>query len=78
MKLKLSVAKQTVAIYTPFIRMDELLKFANVVLSGGEAKELIQGGQVEYNGEVCTMRGKKVYPGDTVKYNGVIYEVISQ
>ncbi len=78
MKLKLSVSKQTVSIYTPFIRMDELLKFVSAVLSGGEAKEVIQGGQVEFNGEVCTMRGKKVYPGDTVKYKGVVYEVVSQ
>ncbi len=78
MKLKLSVAKKTVAIYTPFIRMDELLKFASAVLSGGEAKEVIQGGMVEFNGEICTMRGKKVYPGDNVKYNGIIYEVTAQ
>ena len=78
MKLKLSVAKQTVAIYTPFIRMDELLKFVSAVLSGGEAKEVIQNGQVEYNGEICTMRGKKVYPGDKVKYKGVVYEVTAQ
>lgn len=78
MKLKLSVAKQTVAIYTPFIRMDELLKFASAVLSGGEAKEVIQNEQVEYNGEICTMRGKKVYPGDKVKYKGVVYEVTAQ
>ena len=78
MKLKLSVAKKTVAIYTPFIRIDELLKFANAVLSGGEAKEMIQKGKVEYNGEICTMRGKKVYPGDRVKYKGIIYEVVAQ
>ena len=78
MKLKLSAATKTVAIYTPFIRMDELLKFAGTVLSGGEAKELIQGGKVMYNGEICTMRGKKVYPGDRVCYNGVIYEVVAQ
>ena len=78
MKLKISSATKTVAIYTPFIRMDELLKFAGVVLSGGEAKELIQGGLVQYNGEICTMRGKKVYPGDKVRYNGVTYEVVAQ
>ena len=78
MKLKLSVAKQTVAIYTPFIRMDELLKFTSAVLTGGEAKEVIQEGYVEYNGEICTMRGKKVYPGDTVKFNGIVYEVTLQ
>lgn len=78
MKVKLSVAQKQVAIYTPFIKLDELLKFASAVLSGGEAKEVIQGGKVEYNGEICTMRGKKVYPGDQVKYGGVVYEVVSQ
>ncbi|MBQ6818685.1 MAG: RNA-binding S4 domain-containing protein [Clostridia bacterium] len=78
MKVKLSVAQKQVAIYTPFIKLDELLKFASAVLSGGEAKEVIQGGKVEYNGEICTMRGKKVYPGDKVKYGGVVYEVVSQ
>ena len=78
MKIKLSVAQKQVAIYTPFIKLDELLKFASAVLSGGEAKEVIQGGKVEYNGEICTMRGKKVYPGDTVKYGGIVYEVVSQ
>ncbi len=78
MKVKLSVAQKQVAIYTPFIKLDELLKFASAVLSGGEAKEVIQGGKVEYNGEICTMRGKKVYPGDKVKYGGIVYEVVSQ
>lgn len=78
MKIKLSVATKQVAIYTPFIKLDELLKFASAVLSGGEAKEVIQGGLVEYNGEICTMRGKKVYPGDKVKFQSTVYEVVSQ
>ncbi len=78
MKIKLSVATKQVAIYTPFIKLDELLKFSSAVLSGGEAKEVIQGGLVEYNGEICTMRGKKVYPGDKVKFQSTVYEVVSQ
>ena len=52
----------------PFIKLDQFLKFANVIYSGGEAKTVILEGMVEVNGEVCTMRGKKVYPGDTVEF----------
>lgn len=56
----------TVKIQTEFIRLDALLKLANVVQTGGQAKWLIQDGTVSVNGEVCTMRGKKIRPGDTV------------
>lgn len=55
-----------VKISTEFIKLDALLKFASLVGSGGEAKILIQDGQVLVNGEVCTMRGKKIRPGDSV------------
>jgi ribosome-associated protein len=58
--------KETVTISTEFIKLDALLKFAGLVNSGGEAKTLIQEGDVLVNGEVCTMRGKKLRPGDTV------------
>ena len=58
--------KVTVTISTEFIKLDALLKFAGLVNSGGEAKTLIQEGDVLVNGEVCTMRGKKLRPGDTV------------
>lgn len=58
--------KETVTISTEFIKLDALLKFAGLVNSGGEAKSLIQEGDVLVNGEVCTMRGKKLRPGDTV------------
>ena len=58
--------KETVTISTEFIKLDALLKFAGMVNSGGEAKTLIQEGDVLVNGEVCTMRGKKLRPGDTV------------
>lgn len=56
-----------IKITTEFIKLDALLKFASLVGSGGEAKMLIQDGQVLVNGEVCTMRGKKIRTGDTVK-----------
>ena len=59
-----------VTITTEFIKLQDLLKFANLVETGGEAKERIQGGEVQVNGEVCTMRGKKIRPGDVVLFAG--------
>ncbi len=59
---------QSVKITTEFIKLDALLKFASMVNSGGEAKMLIQDGQILVNGEVCTMRGKKIRSGDKVTY----------
>ena len=56
--------KQNVKINTAFIKLDALLKFAGVTGTGGEAKEAVQAGAVSVNGEVCTMRGKKLRPGD--------------
>ena len=60
----------TVSITTEFINLQDLLKFANLVATGGEAKERIQSGEVTVNGEVCTMRGKKIRPGDDVCFAG--------
>lgn len=65
------IQTQEIKITTEFIKLDSLLKFAGVCETGGEAKEAVQTGQVHYNGEVCTMRGKKVRPGDMVELNGV-------
>ena len=59
-----------VRIYTEFIKLDSFLKLASAVMTGGEAKELILDGKVLVNGEVCLMRGKKLYPGYTVKIEG--------
>ena len=64
-----------IAIQTEFIKLDSLLKFAGLVSTGGEAKELIADGQVQVCGEVCTMRGKKIRPGDTVTLGGVTVSV---
>ena len=58
-----------------YIRLDNLMKFAGMGNSGGRAKDLIQGGEVKLNGEICTMRGKKLRPGDKVEYNGKTVEV---
>lgn len=62
-------------ITTEFIKLQDAMKYANAVYSGGEAKVLIQDGQVEVNGEVCTMRGKKLRPGDTFAFAGQTYAV---
>lgn len=61
---------RTIEITTEFIKLQDLLKFANLVESGGMAKESVQNGQARVNGEVCTMRGKKIRPGDTVEFGG--------
>ncbi|NCB05820.1 MAG: RNA-binding S4 domain-containing protein [Clostridia bacterium] len=55
-----------ISVRPPFIRLDALLKLCNLVLSGGEAKTLIQEGQVCLNGAICTERGKKIKDGDVV------------
>ena len=58
-----------------FIRLDDLLKRTGCVETGGQAKLLIQGGGVTVDGEVCTMRGKKLYAGDTVTLDGESWQV---
>ncbi len=57
-------------ITTEFIRLDALLKLCAFAESGGHAKMMIQNGQVAVNGDVCTMRGKKIRPNDTVTVDG--------
>ena len=75
--MKVTVKKkdnaQPLAIHTEYIKLQDALKYANVVYSGGEAKQLILGGQVTVNGEVCTMRGKKLYPDDRFAFEGIEY-----
>ena len=66
---------KTITITTEFIKLQDLLKFANLVETGGEAKERIQAGELTVNGEVCTMRGKKIRPGDDVAFQGAHYTV---
>ena len=61
---------QKILIHTEFIKLDALLKYAGLCETGGEAKELVQGGAVKVNGEVCTMRGKKLRPGDRIELGG--------
>ena len=59
-----------ITITTDLIKLQDLLKLANLVGTGGEAKIVIQNGDVSVNGEVCTMRGKKIRPGDMVAVDG--------
>ena len=66
---------ETIAIHTDFIRLQELLKYAGAVDTGGEAKIMIRDGFVTVNGEICTMRGKKLRPGDQARFRGKIYTV---
>ena len=64
-----------VLIQTEFIKLESALKLANIVPSGGMAKTWIQDGAVKVNGEVCTMRGKKLYPGDTFTFQDGVYVI---
>lgn len=64
-----------IQIKNEFIKLDSLLKLAGAG-TGGQAKLLIQNGEVTVNGEVCTMRGKKMRPGDFAEYDGTKIEVI--
>lgn len=57
-------------IHTEFIKLDQLLKWENLVESGAMAKMVILNGDVKVNGEIETRRGKKIYPGDVVEFNG--------
>lgn len=60
----------TVNIRTEFIKLQDLLKFAGAVETGGDAKRIIQEGRVTVNGESCAMRGKKLRPGDRAVIDG--------
>ena len=65
-----------IKITTEFIKLDQLMKFADMVDSGGDAKMLIAQGLVLVNGEICTQRGKKIRPGDEVEFDGQNYQII--
>lgn len=67
--------KQIIFIDTEFIKLQDLLKFAGLVETGGQAKILIQDGYVTVNGKICTMRGKKIRNGDIVTLDDDTLEV---
>ena len=68
---------ETIEINEEFIRLDNLLKFAGIAPTGGQAKFIIQNGEIKVNGEICTMRGKKMRAGDKAQYRQRVIEVAS-
>lgn len=72
------IIKETIEISTEFIKLDSFLKFAGMLETGGQAKEVVQAGLVSVNGEVCTMRGKKIRPGDVVEVENYRLEVVGR
>ena len=77
--MKVTVKKKEAAIPVPitteFIKLESAMKLMNIVPSGGTAKNELQEGYVTVNGEVCTMRGKKLYPGDKFGFDGDTYVI---
>lgn len=67
-----------IKINTEFIKLDAFMKYAGMVYTGGDAKGFVQDGSVKVNGEVCTMRGKKLHPGDVVSFNGDDFRVVRE
>ena len=77
MRIKKTTApvEQEIPISTEFIKLEAFLIFSGAVETGGEAKNRIQNGDVLVDGEVCTMRGKKIHDGDEIAYNGEVIHV---
>lgn len=75
---RLSSEETEIPITTEFIKLQDFLKFANVCESGGMAKTFIQNEQVQVNGETCVQRGKKLRPGDTVRFMGNTWKVTQE
>jgi ribosome-associated protein len=59
---------EIIKIHTEYIKLDDLLKYSGIVGSGGQAKAIINDRLVTVDGEVCTMRGKKLRGGEIVGY----------
>ena len=79
MKIRAKIAKKEEKNFTlkgEYIRLDDLLKNVGVVATGGHAKIIIQEGEVKVNGEVCTMRGKKLRNGDNAEFERIIYNIV--
>ena len=65
-----------ISIKEDFIRLDSAMKLADMVVTGGHAKVVIQGGEVKVNGEICLMRGKKLHKGDKVEFEDQGFEIV--
>ncbi len=69
--------KSEVKITTPYITLGQMLKLANLIGNGGEAKSFLQVEEVKVNGEIDQRRGRKLYPGDEVLVLGKTYRIVS-
>lgn len=79
MKIKLKLSepdRKQVKIRTEVISLNDAMKFSNAVNSGGQAKMVITDGLVKVNGEICTVRGKKLRAGDSFQFMNTIYEIV--
>ena len=72
----MSFNREEIEIVGEFIKLDSLLKFSGITETGGIAKEIIQQGKVKVNGEICTMRGKKIRHGDIVSIDEIEEEIL--
>ncbi len=63
----MEIQTEQIKITTEFIKLQQLLKFSGAADIGSEAKDMVASGIVKVNGEVCTMRGKKLRPGDVAE-----------
>lgn len=77
-RVKAVVKKEKLPIRTEVIRLDAALKFAGCAPTGGEAKLLIENGEVRVDGEVCTQRGRKLRPGAVFSVGGAVYEIVPE
>ena len=67
--------EECITIHTPYIKLDQFLKFCGVTDTGGISKQLIADGLVCVNGEICTMRGKKLRNGDIVSFKARYFRI---
>ncbi|MBP1544403.1 MAG: RNA-binding S4 domain-containing protein [Oscillospiraceae bacterium] len=67
---------EEIMIVTPFIKLDQLVKFAGLAETGAKAKILIELGEFNVNGELCTKRGKKIKPGDVIDFKNKKFKIV--
>ncbi len=67
---------EEIKIVTPFIKLDQLVKFAGIAETGAKAKILIELGEFNVNGDLCTKRGKKIKPGDVIDFKNKKFKVV--
>ena len=73
-----NVINSQIKIHTEYIKLDDLLKFSGLVVTGGQAKAVILEGMVKVDGEVCLMRGKKLRGGEIVEFEGNQVKVVTE